>query len=354
MSIIYSTLERLEADSGLPEARMDCLGTERRPAGRRFFPVRSATIAIVLLVAGIAMTFWQPLAQGGGIGAVPVVMVPSRDDARWVPDQPILPVEPGAEPAAAPRATPATGRQEPIQLAGVTYEAVIAPEPTRAALPEKTAAPEELAEPERPAQPETPAPVSPRAAATPAAAVASAEPEQVAWAESSAVAPVQTSATDAAIEQARLALASGGYPRALAALAALDPIPENRADFWLVKGSAHLGLGQLEQAELAFASARTLMPDNAQIAVQQAILRQEQGDHPGALRILEAVAQRHPDVPEIFLNQGYSQQALGAVTEAKRSFRVFLRLTDGRALYMQQREAVRAWLAQDGYQRARG
>jgi tetratricopeptide (TPR) repeat protein len=123
-------------------------------------------------------------------------------------------------------------------------------------------------------------------------------------------------------------------------------VPERRADYWLVKGSAHLGLGQLDLAEKAFAAAQPLAPDNAQIAVQRAIIQQENGDHASALQILEDAATRHPDVPEIFLNQGYSQQALGAVRDARRSFRIFLKISEGRSLYGEQRKAVKQWLAQ--------
>ena len=150
------------------------------------------------------------------------------------------------------------------------------------------------------------------------------------------------------VEQARVALSQGRYVEALTVLNGLDPAPADRADFWLMKGSAHLGLGQLGPAETAFAAAQPLAPANAQIAVQRAILKQEQDDHAGALRILEEASSRHPDVPEVFLNQGYSQQELGAVREAGHSYRIFLRLTEGRSLYADQRRAVRQWLAQLG------
>ena len=143
-----------------------------------------------------------------------------------------------------------------------------------------------------------------------------------------------------------MALSRGDYQRALFSLEKLDPIPEDRSDFWLIKGSAHLGAGQLDPAGAAFAAAHALAPHNTQIAVQQAILKQEQGDHAGALQILDQAAARHPDVPEIYLNQGYSQLALGAVRDAKGSFRTFLQITEGRSLYSQQRIAVIEWLAQ--------
>ena len=149
-----------------------------------------------------------------------------------------------------------------------------------------------------------------------------------------------------AVEQARHAISRGHYEQALLALNALKPVPERRADFWLIKGSAHLGMGQLQRADSAFSKAFLLTPDNAQIAVQRAIIKQEEGNHTEALEILKNVAARHPDVPEVFLNQGYSQQVLGMMKGAESSFRVFLKLTQGRSLYAQQRYTVQQWLAQ--------
>ena len=113
-----------------------------------------------------------------------------------------------------------------------------------------------------------------------------------------------------------------------------------------MKGSAHLGLGELEAAEEAFALAQPLAPHNTHIALQRAVLKQEKGDHAGALRILDDAANNHLNVPEVFLNRGYSQQELGALREARHSFRIFLRLTEGRSLYDEQRQAVNEWLAQ--------
>jgi Flp pilus assembly protein TadD len=151
---------------------------------------------------------------------------------------------------------------------------------------------------------------------------------------------------DEAVEFGRIALSRGQYQQALSALDALHPVPGRRADFWLIKGSAHLGLGQLGMAESAFSSAHSLAPNNVQIAVQRAIIKQEKGDHPEAVKLLQDAAALQPDMPEVLLNLGYSQLALGAIRDAKSSFRIFLRLTEGRSLYEQQRKSVNEWLAQ--------
>ena len=157
---------------------------------------------------------------------------------------------------------------------------------------------------------------------------------------------IQPGRVDKVVEEARVALSKGSYQQALVALQVLSSAPEDRVDYWLIKGSTHMGLGQLDPAEKAFAAAQLLAPGNAQLAVQRAVLKQEKNDHAGALEILKDAVISHPDVPEVFLNQGYSQQALGSLAEARHSFRIFLRMTEGRSLYREQRRVVSEWLAQ--------
>lgn len=147
------------------------------------------------------------------------------------------------------------------------------------------------------------------------------------------------------LKQARLALSRGQYFQALAVMESISAVPDNRADFWLIKGSVHLGLGQLDLAEESFELAQALVPGHAQTMVQLAVLKQEKGDHAGALRLLKDAARRHRDVPEIYLNLGYSQQALGVFDEAGRSFKMFLDMTEGRTVYSEQRKMVSQWVS---------
>ncbi len=161
-------------------------------------------------------------------------------------------------------------------------------------------------------------------------------------------------AEDGAVDEARVALASGRYFQALSVLQRIESTPELGPDFWMMKGSAHLGLGQLDLAQASFDSAAELLPGSPHVAVQQAIVLQERGDHEGALRILADASGSHPNVPEIFLNKGYSEQALGATSEARRSFRAFLLLTEGRAIYSGQREVVSRWLRSQSVAQGRG
>jgi tetratricopeptide (TPR) repeat protein len=147
------------------------------------------------------------------------------------------------------------------------------------------------------------------------------------------------------LQQARSALSRGQYFQALADLESIWPVPDNRADFWLIKGSIHLGLGQLDLAEESFQLAHALVPGHAQTSVQLAVLKQEKGDHAGALSLLKDAARRHRDVPEIYLNLGYSQQALGEFAKAGRSFKIFLDVTEGRTVYSEQRKMVSQWVS---------
>jgi len=314
----------------------------------------------VLAVIGIDPAVFEAApVQGAGQTAGPSkpqsveTTVASENTAVQAPAR-----QPSAAPVAKQAASPARpAAPAPTREVAVTMAETAAPASRQAPVQEAPAVAG------KPAKPPVKKPANPRPeSAAKAATVARAEPvaakprptqPKSAPAQSRkpqkaqpAVAQQAPDAVDAAVEQARIALSQGQYPQALDALQALSPAPEKRADFWLLKGSSHLGLGQLDLAEQAFTRAQPLAPGNAQVAIQLAILKQEKGDHTGALKILAEAAGRHPNTPEIYLNQGYSQLELGAMRDAGRSFRVFLRLTEGRSLYAEQRKAVSRWLAQ--------
>lgn len=360
MSIIYATLERVERDTPPPvydSAKSISPPVALEPRG---LPLKSLATTIMVVIAGAGLMFWyrsgevaaplnfapvaaaqQTAATGtsdhpspasiGEQAATVTVTESTRPDSAVAVEHNVAPAAPMPIEQEVEPAVPA-----PAEIAVVTAKQDVAAQETSPA-PEPLAGPVTAAEVKaEPASPPVAKVVKP-ATASPAAD----EPQQPGAGDTAA-----RDGIEAAIEQARLALSRGRYQQALSALEPLEPVPENRVDFWFIKGSAHLGLGQLDLAETAFASAQALAPNNAQLAVQQAILKQEQGDHASALQILEDAAIRHPNMPEIFLNRGYSQQALGAVRDARRSFRIFLNLTEGRSLYSQQRAVVEAWLAQ--------
>jgi Flp pilus assembly protein TadD len=351
VSVIYATLERLEAANPIPAAQQSrgvSLESQRfsphpdvEPGG---LSVKVLATVMMVVIGGASLMLWR------GVGAPAVA-------------QQLLQLNAAGQ---APAAPTSAGQLKPVPVPAQDDAALESVEPTSAtttagntvaAVPATAVVAKVAPEPHTAAATESPE----REPVAVAAVVSRAEPDtDHSPAIESAAAPerpgdqrqvpasdaVQRAEVEEAVDEARLALSRGRYPQALAALESLASVPQDRADFWLIKGSAHLGMGQLDLAGMAFASARSLAPDNAQIAVQQAILLQEQGDHAGALVILKGAASRHPEVPEIYLNRGYSEQALGAVREAERSFRTFMKMTESRSLYLRQRELIGAWLAQ--------
>jgi Flp pilus assembly protein TadD len=339
MSIIYGTLERLENEhhSFANRAQVENTLRQNNPATGSLLRTVVTTLLFVLAGANLTLWYWS---HGS---ARPTALSPATN---------LLPVKPHSEPQALP-----AGEQDPIE--GISSQPVNAVNnSTDTAAPGmpitgtgntdiqkvallKTTSEQNLIETPSPA---VQAEVNPQSNTGKKGATRPTETTEQEQAYTHTVVTPVVVAVDDMVDDARLALAKGNYQRALAVLQELVPIPHNRADFWLIKGSAHLGAGQLDLAESALASARELAPYNAQIAVQQAILKQETGDHRSALKILGSIADKHPDVPEIFLNQGYSQYAVGDERAATRSFRIFLRLTAGRSLYAGQRKAIEDWL----------
>ena len=367
MSIIYGTLERLESDEPPLTSSRERASSTGQAVEPRGLPIKTLVTALLFALTGANLLLWYWSHEAGARHYSTPAAVPNQTVVPEISDH-----RP-ASAAAVSTAAVSTGAASTgaVSTAAVSTAAVDTPAKPlessesnsgtateREAAAMKSVPAGEIVEAN--AQPDTEV----QGASRPESieeSVALAD-ESVSQVSSMVLKPGAVSAESAnpiqifssntvrqagieeVIEGARLALSRGQYQQALQSLERLQPIPDNRPDFWLIKGSAHLGNGQLDLAEVAFTSAQLLAPDNVQIALQQAILKQEKGDHAGALHILKALADRHPDVPEIFLNQGHSLYALGAEREARRSFRVFLRLTEGRSLYMQQRKAIKEWL----------
>ena len=340
MSVIYATLERLETDNPPLTGHDNPAGSPQPTSRSQSLAVKTLAMALLIVTTGASVMLWHSM---DGVGKPRESVALTTANQRLSPRNSEGPISPEQIAEPAPAAVVPTGT---ISASPAAQTAVYLP-PASTVMATATNGQGGV---------ETVASLEPAAREEPVA-LADAGAEEVTSSLLVVAEPVELPpppSTDApyatavgeVIEQARLALSRGLYPQALAMLEQLEPVPENRADFWLIKGSAHLGIGQLDPAETAFGSAQALAPDNAHIAVQRAILYQERGDHASALQILKGMAIRHPNVPEIYLNQGYSEYALGAVRDAERSFRTFLKLTESRSLYVQQRQVVTEWLAQ--------
>ena len=228
MSIIYGTLERLEQAEVQPLINLQASSTRKTPA----ISLKSIAVAMAGAGLGVGLVLWLEV-SGGTETPLPR---PAAEETAVV-----------AEPVVAPKVV-----QPQPALVEITVEKTrLAPrvfEPKTKAVP-----PVETAEPvEAPARASVPSPAA-------VAVVTSAPVED-------RVGPV--------IDRARVALSRGNYGLALSTLAALAEAPEERSEYWFVKGSAHLGLGQLAPAEFALSAARSLAPQSAQVVVQLSILFQ--------------------------------------------------------------------------------
>ena len=108
--------------------------------------------------------------------------------------------------------------------------------------------------------------------------------------------------------------------------------------FWL--GTAQLAQGQMDAAEAALEHAARIDPKVARVWIQRAIVAQERGDHAAALKLLNEARELAPKSPQIYLNLGYSNDALGFSAEAEVNYRHFLSITEGDNAYSAQRKLV--------------
>lgn len=297
MSIIYGTITRLEAETVFPANSAADSRLPRMETDRRALPPRILVLAVIMVLGSGALLWHRGENPGEPSLATPADKVSSIEEKNDFSASELSLIE--------------------VEAKFVPSLETLVPDTGKSIEPD----------------------VLPVQVASESAVPAAAEEQPIQRANE-----VIADEIDMAIERARLSLARGDYQQAIMVL---DPLLEDapkRADYWFLKGSAHLGMGQLEQADMAFAASKAIAPDNVQIAIQQAIVKQEQKDHVAALQILQAASAMYAEVPEIYLNQGYSQLALGAELEARRSFRTFLRMTEDRSLYTQNRLAVKNWL----------
>lgn len=112
-------------------------------------------------------------------------------------------------------------------------------------------------------------------------------------------------------------------------------------------GVALSGQNRWPEAVTALAEARQKNPSHARVALYLAVALQETNDHAGALEVLAAAIERHPDTPELWLNQGHSLQALGRRGDATQAYQRFLALSATRADLQVQRDWVQNRLPKD-------
>ena len=147
-------------------------------------------------------------------------------------------------------------------------------------------------------------------------------------------------------ETIRERLKAGAYEDVSKYAQALSRDFPDRWEPWFWYGTAQLVLGQVGEAEIALDRATRANPRISQVWVQRAIAAQERNDHAAAVRFLGEARILAPKSPEIYLNLGYSYEALGMPADAEKYFRNFLALTEGNSVYEAQRKRIAEKLGQ--------
>lgn len=231
----------------------------------------------------------------------------------------------GAQVATAPPLADTAAPAQRLQLPGPPPVAATASGPVGPATPSSAAL--AAAVPAQAAPVSAPLAVDPAAAAPPAPP----RPDRRDW--------------ENRANQARELLRQGAFVLVAEHAEAMTRDFPDRWEPWFWLGTAALSRGQLPVAEQSLDRALALNAGVAQVWIQRGIVAQERGDHSAAARFLTQATSLAPRIPEAHLNLGFSFDALGRSSEAERSFRAFLQLTEGNAVYALQRQHIQDWLA---------
>lgn len=150
------------------------------------------------------------------------------------------------------------------------------------------------------------------------------------------------------INAARRDLNSGLYSRAVKRLEPLIDSDEKRWEAYLLIGMAYLGRGELAEAENYLDEGLAITERQPALWLQRALVEQEKGEHKKALQLLHRAETIAPAIPELKLNTGYSNDAIGKMREAAKAYTSFLKLTDGKPGYAEVRRAVQKRLLEIG------
>ena len=226
--------------------------------------------------------------------------------------------------------------QTPAQQA--VPAARMASEPTA---PAKRVAPLSAAAPAAPTQPPAPLAAASPPAANPPPSPAVETPElrrsaAASGTEARTSAPA-VRAIDVDFNLLEQQLASGQHAQALEGVQKLErAIGVNWRTRYLA-GVALSSLGRWDEARLALDNAQQGNPAHARVPLYLSVAQQELGDHAGAIDTLSLALEKHPAMPELWLNQGHSLQALGRIEEAQLAYWRFLDLSSQRTDLQTQR-----------------
>ncbi len=142
------------------------------------------------------------------------------------------------------------------------------------------------------------------------------------------------------LDRAKYLINIGSYAEAIDIL---KPIVDSSAETWnayLLMGAAYLGMGELYHAESYLDMGLAVNGKNPQLWLQRAIVEQQKGNHKSALQILDETQKLAPDLPEVYLNIGYSNDAIGRKQSSAKAYNTFIKLTEGNTAYMIVRHKV--------------
>ncbi|MCP5005637.1 MAG: tetratricopeptide repeat protein [Planctomycetes bacterium] len=142
------------------------------------------------------------------------------------------------------------------------------------------------------------------------------------------------------LRRARHLINIGSYAEAIDILKPIIDRQEEMWDAYLLMGAAHLGTGELDYAETYLEMGLAIDGNVPQLWLQCAIVEQQRGEHEVALRILNETEKLSPNIPEVQLNIGYSNDAIGNQKLAVQAYNSFLQLTEGNPDYLMVRFKV--------------
>ena len=130
------------------------------------------------------------------------------------------------------------------------------------------------------------------------------------------------------------------YGQAMTLLEPLFVAPPEQWEVWFWRGTAHLGLGQLAQAEDSFVEGLALDSTIPHLWVQRALVSQQRGQFGDAVESLRQAELLAPELPEVQLNLGYVLEVRGDARPAVEHYQTFLALTEGKRTYQSARKKV--------------
>jgi len=140
--------------------------------------------------------------------------------------------------------------------------------------------------------------------------------------------------------KARLLIEQQSYSEAIAVLQPLFAMPPSSWEPWFWMGTAHFGLGELEKAEDAFMEGLVRDETVPYLWVQRAVIEQQRGQYGKAMDALRQAELLDPKLPEVQLNLAYNLEHQGQVNLARRHYRQYLALTEGKSAYHAVRRKV--------------